>query len=596
MKNIFRLLTLSAVLSLACSCEKFLDVHPQDTLSPDTFFSKEEELMAFSNKFYTIIDAPYVEGADIYVPASLSEEVRGARQIPNSGGGWSWTMLRDINTMIGYLDHCDDEAVRLKYEGLGRFFRAYFYFDKVKRFGDVPWYDKEIGSDSQDLYKPQDSRELVMQNIIADLDFAIAHLSSEKSTVRITKWTALALKSRVCLYEGTFRKYHAGDVFVASLPSDAKPYTWYLEQAVNAANSFINTSGYTIYSNSTYALNYRYLFSTNNATGEEDILVRHYDANFNSTHSSGANFNTPSLGREGMNYKIFASYLMKDGSRFTDKYGWDKMSFYEAAANRDPRLAQSIRTPGYIVDGETILSAPEIKNSVTGLQPIKYVTTRDQMAYAKSDIDLIAFRAGEVYLNYAEAKAELGTLTQSDLEMSLNKLRDRVGMPHLNMASANANPDPFLTDTEWGGFRNVTGDNKGVILEIRRERAVELCQEGFRYDDLMRWKEGKVLESQFYGMYFPGEGNYDFDGDGTIDACIFKGTKPSVNAKFFFEIGVDIILSNGDSGYLNPHKNIVCKWNEEKDYLYPVPIYDRQLTNGNLKQNPGWDDKLTFSE
>lgn len=596
MKNIFRLLTLAVVLSLACSCEKFFDIRPLDTLSPDTFFSKEEELMAFSNKFYTIIDAPYVEGADIYVPASLSEEVRGARQIPNSGGGWSWTMLRDINTMIGYLDHCDDEAVRLKYEGLGRFFRAYFYFDKVKRFGDVPWYDKEIGSESQDLYKPQDSRELVMQNIIADLDFAIAHLSSEKSTVRITKWTALALKSRVCLYEGTFRKYHAGDVFVASLPSDAKPYTWYLEQAVNAANSFINTSGYTIYSNSTYASNYRYLFSTNNATGEEDILVRHYDANFNSTHSSGANFNTPSLGREGMNYKIFASYLMKDGSRFTDKYGWDKMSFYEAAANRDPRLAQSIRTPGYKVDGETVLSAPEIKNSVTGFQPIKYVTTRDQMAYAKSDIDLIAFRAGEVYLNYAEAKAELGTLTQSDLEMSLNKLRDRVGMPHLNMANANANPDPFLTNTEWGGFRNVTGDNKGVILEIRRERAVELCQEGFRYDDLMRWKEGKVLESQFYGMYFPGEGNYDFDGDGTIDACIFKGTKPSVSAKFFFEIGVDIILSNGDSGYLNPHKNIVCKWDEEKDYLYPVPIKERQLTNGNLRQNPGWDDNLTFTE
>ncbi len=199
-----------------------------------------------------------------------------------------------------------------------------------------------------------------------------------------------------------------------------------------------------------------------------------------------------------------------------------------------------------------------------------------------------------MYLNYAEAKAELGTLTQGDLDLSLNKLRDRVGMPHLNMADANANPDPFLTNTEWGGFRNVSGANKGVILEIRRERAVELGQEGFRYDDIMRWKEGKTFEAQFYGMYFPGAGNYDLDGDGTVDACLYSGDKPSVNAKDYFEIGKDVTLSGTSSGYLNPHKSIKCTWNEDKDYLYPVPIYDRQLTDGALKQNPGWNDNLTF--
>ena len=594
MKNIFRTITLFVAAASFCACADILNEYPLDDLSPDSFFSSDEELMSFSNNFYSMISAPFAEEADLYVPASLSEEVRGARQVPNSGGGWTWTTLRNVNTMLGNLDHCKDEAVRTKYEALGRFFRAYFYFDKVKRFGDVPWYDKELGSADEDLYKPQDSRELVMQNVIADLDFAIANLTSTKSTVRVTKWTALALKSRACLYEGTFRKYHAGDPFTATLPADAKPYSWYLEQAAEAASEFIASSGYIIYNKGTFNTNYRYLFSTNNATDEEVILVRHYDAAYGATHTAGANYTTPTLGRQGMSFKYFASYLMKDGTRFTDKAGWESMLFVDAAKNRDPRLAQSIRTPGFKVDGEETFTAPEIKNSGTGFQPTKYVTTREQMKYNLTDIDLISFRAAEVYLNYAEAKAELGTLTQGDLDLSLNKLRDRVGMPHLNMADANANPDPFLTNTEWGGFRNVSGANKGVILEIRRERAVELGQEGFRYDDIMRWKEGKTFEAQFYGMYFPGAGNYDLDGDGTVDACLYSGDKPSVNAKDYFEIGKDVTLSGTSSGYLNPHKSIKCTWNEDKDYLYPVPIYDRQLTDGALKQNPGWNDNLTF--
>lgn len=120
-----------------------------------------------------------------------------------------------------------------------------------------------------------------------------------------------------------------------------------------------------------------------------------------------------------------------------------------------------------------------------------------------------------------EAKAELGTLTQDDLDHSVNLIRDRVGMPHLNKSAANANPDPFLT-SELYGYKNVdSGSNKGVILEIRRERSIEMVSEGIRFSDLCRWREGQLLAQPFYGPYVPGEGRYDMDGNGKIDFVVY---------------------------------------------------------------------------
>ena len=313
---------------------------------------------------------------------------------------------------------------------------------------------------------------------------------------------------------------------------------------------------------------------------------------------------TGSMGRPGMSRKIVASYLMNDGSRFTDNPLWKTLKFSDEMKDRDPRLAQSIRTPGYKRIGQLNPVAPDFVAAITGYQPIKYVTTVDHDAWNSADNDLIIFRAGEVLLNFAEAKAEAGTLTQDDLDISINKLRDRVAMPHLSMAAANADPDPFLTNEEWGGYQHVGTENKGVILEIRRERTIELAQEGFRYYDVMRWKEGKMFEKQHYGMYFPGPGEYDLDGNGSIDLLLYEGTvAPDSDAKLKYSLGTpgdpnapapDIILSGGTSGYVNPHKNTVCTWKEDRDYLYPIPTDERSLTLGALTQNPGWNDGLNF--
>ena len=184
-------------------------------------------------------------------------------------------------------------------------------------------------------------------------------------------------------------------------------------------------------------------------------------------------------------------------------------------------------------------------------------------------------------------------MTQDDIELSINPLRERADVADLSLTEANAHPDPYLASAETG-YANVTGDNKGVILEIRRERTVELLMENLRYWDIMRWKEGKRFEKPFTGLYFPGTGSYDLNSDGVDDVCIWSGSKPSTSAATVYELNKDIFLSEGDRGNIIVHTDYVRTWNEERDYLYPIPTDDRVLTQGAITQNPGWKDGLNF--
>ena len=258
-------------------------------------------------------------------------------------------------------------------------------------------------------------------------------------------------------------------------------------------------------------------------------------------------------------------------------------------------MAQSIRTPGYKRIGSTKQVAPDLATSITGYQPTKFLGTEAQDAGGTSDNDLIIFRLGEVYLNYAEARAELNSLTQADLDKTINKLRDRVEMKHLSMQVANANIDPYL-DNKATGYIGVTGENKGVILEIRRERSIELLQENFRTSDILRWKEGQILTQRLLGIYFESiNKEVDLDGDGAPDVCLYEGAKPSnKDGITYLEVEKDIILSDRNHGYIEPHRDTKFSFNEERDYLSPIPSNERTLTGGALTQNPGWEDGLHF--
>ena len=577
-------------------CDDLLDAVPLDKMTPDTYFKNEGELKAFAIVFYEAFPEGdlYVSNDDHYTQNNMSNEEMGKRTIPASGSGWSWGALRNINTLLENLAHCPDAAVLAKYEALGRFFRAYFYFNKVKRFGDVPWYDSVVGStEKEKLNRPRDSREFILGKMIEDLDFAIDNLPTDKNVYEVTKWTAMALKSRVLLFEGTFRKYHAGDVFLSTLPADAHDYKWYLNECAKVSLEFIQTSGYGLHPS------YFELFHTMNASDlmDEVILARDYNKTYGAYHNSGSTMNTGSRGCPSVTKKLIASYLMKDGSRFTDKQGWQTMDFQQEVKDRDTRLAASIRTPGYKRMGESSTTSPDFKVTFSGYHPDKYVTTVDQDTNNASDIDLILFRSSEVLLNYIEAVAEAGTITQADIDLTINQLRKRGGISaSLSLSEANANPDPFLTDASWGGYQSpvlLSDPNKGVILEVRRERAIELAQEGYRYYDVIRWKEGKVFEAPFYGMYFPGTGVYDVDGNSTNDIEIFE-TASSSNASSTKKLNDEIFLTDGNSGLVWLHKNILRNWDENKYYLYPIPTDDRNLTGGALTQNPGWNDGLNF--
>lgn len=572
-----------AVASLfAVSCD--LDKLPLANLSPYSFFSTRNELDAFANNFYTNFPGSSVfeEESDLIIKNSRSDWMRDGRSVPGSGGGWTWTALRDFNTLIEMSSNCTDENVRDEYIGVARFFRAWFYFEKVKRFGDVPWYDRQLGSSDKDLYKPRDSRELVMSHVVEDLDFAIAHLPVKHSVYKVTKWTALALKSRACLFEGTFRKYHGFKL-------DGHTAEWYLEQAAAAGEEFISTSGYSVYAGGGVENSYRDLFASEDAIGTEIILARDYDKNLSIKHN-GTYYTLGNYGNPGMTRKMFCSYLMKDGSRFTDKDGWKIMSFVDEVKNRDPRLSQSIRTPGYKRIGSDKVEAPDFGHTETGYMITKYMQGADLGVdlYGASYNDLPLFRSAEVYLNFAEAKAELGTLTQADLDKSIKLLRDRVGMPNIDLAVANASPDPYLM-AEDTGYPNVTGANAGVILEIRRERTVELFDENFRFYDLIRWKNGQAITHKFLGMYFPAPGAYDLDGNGTLDVCFYTDSAPSgLPANVVkFKIGERIFFTEGDHGYVDVSPNLPGVWNENRDYFYPIPT-DELTLNPNLVQNPGW--------
>ncbi len=396
---------------------------------------------------------------------------------------------------------------------------------------------------------------------------------------RVTKWAALAFASQAALYEGTYRKYHGLD-----------NYEKYLEIAASTARQFIDESGFSLYKEGTEP--YRDMFCADNAKTTEVVLARAY--NFEGLQlSHSVQFSIANL-QMGFTRRFMNHYLMADGTRFTDKQGYETMFYTDEVKNRDPRLQQTVLCPNYIQKGETTVTANDL-TAYCGYRPIKFVGTKDHDGAAKSTSDWPLMRAAEVYLNYAEAKAELGTLKQEDLDISINKIRERAKMPDLNLTDANSNPDPYLAAC----YPNVEqGTNKGVILEIRRERTIELVMEGLRQWDLFRWKEGKQMFNHYvpyYGIYVPGVGTYDMDGDGKPDLEIYETTATSQcdNKK---KLDKDIYLSNGTSGYIIGFPKVTYgkDWKEERDYLWPIPADQRVLTQGILTQNPGWEDGLSY--
>lgn len=618
MKKIYAVFISGLSVLAFSSCEGFLDKFPETSLSPETFYTSEKELELATNGFYTMLPSPdnTTDGAlqdnDLEYHVALSSLQMGNRSAENET--WSsstWSNLRALNYYLEHSVNCTSEDIRKKYDGVAYFFRAMFYYEKVRKYGDIPWYDHVISdSDKASLYRARDSRGFVMQKVMEDLDKAIEGLPATwtEGVYRINKYAAYAFKSRVALFEGTWRKYHdvpdetytKEDGTQMTLSSE-----YFLTQAADAAKAVIDYGKYKMYKGETIVKGqpYRDFFVLEDAETSETILSRRYLYTDEMNIRHGVQFKYKNQ-RHSLTRALAYHYLMADGTPFQSQEGWQTMQYNQEFKNRDPRMAQTIAAPDYVAVGTDASTKyyPSCKDyDRSGYRPIKYFSDDTHDGAGTSTTDYAIFRYGEVLLNYAEAKAELGEADQTVIDQTVNVIRARVGMPALDVTKANGTPDAFLSS--YYTDKHLDGPDKGLILEIRRERTVELVNEGFRLWDMLRWHEGQqlcpasnTLGPGFIGCWFPGLGEYDMNNDGTPDLCIYTGTKPSTDCENTLDVseGKENTLSEGTSGYLIQFKDQTYKW-EEKDYLYPIPvkqiqIYPKDEATGEsvLTQNPGY--------
>lgn len=596
MKKLFLSIILGSVLIYGC---KKIDQDPQATASKEAVFSSEKGLQLYTASFYNNLPsagdvvradnmADYAARTD--VPPFLTTSGFSAQQ----SSGWDWVALRNINYFIENCSHpAVPVAVRQNYIGIARFFRALFYFEKVKRFGNVPWYGATIGiSDSVDLYKKQDPRALVMDSVLADLDFSIANITATDATRSlVTKYVALAFKSRICLFEGTFRKYHSTDDGLAKgLGGTANAW---LTEAANAAQLVMKDGGFKLNTAGGPDLSYRQLFASQLPVVSEIILSNVCDATQKVLNDANWYWTSATYGsRLSFNRTFVNTYLNIDGTPFTSKAGYQTMLFADEVKNRDKRLQQTIRMGNYTrLNGGTPEAAPPVFSyTYTGYQPIKWCLDDVKLdGGTLNDNSISIIRLAEVLLNYAEAKAEMGTLTDADWEATIGALRARAGITG-GLKTKPVLVDPYL---KANYFKNI---DDPVILEIRRERGIELSWEGLRFPDLIRWKLGELLTMPWNGMYVAELNKpMDLNGDGANDVLFYQGTAPAAIKGVTF-VNVSPTLPNGNvnpqrlsgntSGEITWLNNIERKW-EKKKYLYPIPLTDMQA-NPKLDQNPEW--------
>jgi len=574
MKSVKYILTVLAVL-LFNSCEKFIDLQPLDKISTNNYWKTSNDLKNYMLQFYPdafpntqMIAEKAVDSEDMVSgnrgSGGISLIMNGERVKRTGNWKWEWASIRNINIFFSNYQKCTDGIDSYKqYLGEAHFFKAWYYFGLLKMYGDVPWYTKEIDLTSEtELMRPRDSRTLVADSILANLDKAVYYLNDrtiEKNT-RINKEAALAFKTRVALYEGTWQKYHAGTPFGTTGASPNK----YFQQCVAAAQELMSGS-YTagIYNTGNPDKDYYQLFGFDNMTDINEVLL--YRA-FNAADGLGnmaQNYLTGEVDGKGATWELVSSYLGKNGQPY-DYSGLSATTkggafLTKIATDCDPRLSATVFIPGDLISAALgkYFTKPPIDQGgnyicPTGFQ-VKKTTNpnvvNSGLSYGvQGNTGLIILRYGEVLLNYAEAKYELDNTVAYT---QLNLLRSRAGMPDFTVNPQNSDLNPV----------NYGYSVSDALYEIRRERRVELALEGLRVDDYMRW----AAASLFKGKRSKG---YPFS------AAEFPGFTPLLDANGL----IDYYANQLPNGY---------GFRVGQDYLYSIP-QDELTLNPKLVQNPGW--------
>lgn len=577
------------------SCnDSFLERAPIVNISDANFWQSVNDLELYANNFYNQ-DAllprytaygtmgPYGldadDGSDIQIAYNYNTHMNGESTIPASGGGWStgdWATLRNINYFMNNYQRVDAPWEQVsQYVGEALFFRSLFYFEKLKKFGDVPWVTSVLDNTSTVLYSGRLPRNQVVDSIMVDLDKSVECLPERTSsyTGRLTKEVALLLQARIALYEGTWEKYHG--LKNTPFKVDGSDGSKFLSKAVEASDALMAlaaSNGNTALTDCTGDFGYTNLFNQRDYSNNKEMLLwRRYSVEDGQyTHWGGYYYGA---GR-GLTQSMVDAYLCLDGKPISVSEMYQGNSTLQnVVKNRDPRLSQTIFVDDgehfLFVDNNSYFTTPAfegvINNSCpTGYQLYKgYNTDYIECINSQSTIATIYFRYAEALLINAEAKAELGVITQADIDKTINALRKRVGMTGL-LDMNHITPDP-----NWE-FKNISP----LLNEIRRERKVEFACEGYRHDDIYRWAavDELMLGKKPQGAIKSQWSNYPNATDAFKEA--------------WENLGED------EKGHIDPFSaypamNNGYQFNLGRDYLSPIPTNELTL-NPELKQNPGW--------
>jgi hypothetical protein len=617
MKTKILLIFLYVLVATSCN-DDFMERYPKTEISPQTFFNTDNDLKLYTNGFYDNFTATTVDVGSDNV-AQMLASTDGTWDTPDTrkliqgnitvddDAGWNWSELRSYNYFFDNYNKASGPPDEIaNYVGIAKYFRALFYIDKVKTFSDVPWYSEVVDVEDDDLlYKTQDPRGLIVDSVIADLQYAINHIKYNDDNTLITKYAALACLARFALYEGTFRKYAMDNPSEAEYLNNNGAGDWkrLIEIARDASDEIIRSGRFSLYSD------YSELFHSYDLNpNPEVILYIDYEQGLTTYHSASKIIDR----YFDLSQSLVDEYLKIDGTAYTQEE-LDTLQYINTFKNRDFRLKATIAEPGWIRPGLSDPRIPVIDKG--GYGQVKYTPLNAQeWDDEKSYNDVIVYRYAEILLINAEAHSELGTLTNEILDRTVNALRRRAGITS-NFVTIASPVDVLLKSR----YPNVKAQPEGAALEVRRERRIELACEGIRLDDIYRWHIGDETftvngkpENLQKGMYVPqmqetGGAKFtliEATGDDIEDIIIAKSNDDLDKAEAYYNdlgqgewfstlvktsLGDIIELERGEEGHIIfvdelEHPAIFV----EPKYNYrPVPRSEIIL-NENLKQQIFW--------
>lgn len=606
MKNIYRILVGAAALLATVSCDDFFTREPIDKFSSQTYFSSETELKMYTdgmiNSWMPSMDDIGYSGGSVYndLIATRTSTDYYHPGIWNSTkqGSWSWSFARRVNYMLEHMTNAKgnvSESVYNHYEGVARFWRAYFYVSRINTFSDVPWLDKVLEpTDTTILFAARDDREYVFHNVVEDLKFACANCLGDSKyntdgRVYINKWVALTYASRFFLYEGTFRKNHSVN------PATNQPWNNQYETAddlirlaAECAEEVIKDGGFSL------SKNYADLFLSPTLKKEEVIWGRTYSEELGVRHNLTRYFNSSTLGQQYSGTKFLVrQYLKNDGTPVLT----GEQTINEEFAGRDARLSATVLGPDHkilMLSGKTEQQKINFTWCQTGYMLVKWcIADEGNQQNSIDNNSLPILRYAEVLLNYAEAKKELGQMTEAIWNQTIGALRERAGVKNIYPLNAGYVEDQWLKEYYTASDLKYRPTLDNIDIEIRRERVTELAlEQGMRASDLYRYNQADLIEKRYEHQGWPGlwiteeEAKNGFDFAGEHYTFPTSGNVKETQYPITTANNTNWTLAPAGKGYYLIY-NYKLDW---QDYMYarPIPVSATNL-NPKLGQNYGWD-------